>query len=206
MIASNKQGEVVLGGSPRLNLLPTAQQPTRGARQGTALLSILLITALIAGAGVAAAWFFSDQKAQELQAIEAETTRLQTEIDALSAVSEISREAVQIRVAKREMGTFIDAPALLSDLAALLPEGAYIEEYQQRFTELDEQQLVLTLELRVHRDLDVDTVIHSLASFSSAVSSRVERAELADVADGQFSAVRMTLHIETEAYSLEEKQ
>lgn len=121
-----KGSGLVLGGVPRVNLLPTSELQRRAAgaliRRWAAGMAA---TALVVSGLVAAAYWGRGLAEQQLAAEQARTTDLNVELGSLSHVSRALTEQNTLSdLRTKAMGNDIEWRALFSELTGALPKGA----------------------------------------------------------------------------------
>lgn len=127
MNAKNK-GNMVLGGVPRLNLLPPSHfEKIKTGQTVSSVLVWIILAVVIAMAGIALMWFYQNQRAEELARVQTENTTLQAERDNYPDVIELRRKLGEISVVEGAIPQNIDYALVLTEIYDRLPEEADIE-------------------------------------------------------------------------------
>jgi hypothetical protein len=129
MSRATSHDALVVGGEPRVNLLPPAVAASRKARATRRLLGIIVVgVVLLAGAGTAAAAWRASLAQAELEAAQARTTQLLQEQVKYAQVRTIQEE-VNLAAAARRVGaaTEVDWKAYLIGIRSVLPHDVTID-------------------------------------------------------------------------------
>jgi hypothetical protein len=212
MSAQNTDHDPVIGGDPRVDLLPpeiTAEQKGRRLRRGLAVAVVAVV--LVTGAGIAAATWEAERSQANLAVVQARTTEL---LAAQGEYIEVRRaqEEVDATVAARRLAASVDIDwtDYLQQIRARLPGdvviGAVVLDagspwvpYVQATAPLQPSRVAtISLTLTSPTLPSVPDWLDAMATLPGYADSAPTRVALLDT--GAYE-VSLTLHVNAEAFS-----
>lgn len=203
---------LIVGGEPRVTLLPPEVKASRKAREVRRLLGLVVVgLVLLVGAGTAATWWQATQAQAELASAQERTTALLQEQVKYSEVRSVQTE-VDLAVAARKVGasTEVDWKAYLRGIRSVLPHDVTIDTvtvdaasplapYQQPTAPLQSAR-VATVTLTLTSP-NLPTVpewleaMKALPGYADGTPNSIKQEQ-----DGSYS-VDLTIHVNAGAYS-----
>jgi hypothetical protein len=204
--------ELIIGGEPRVDLLPPevgARQKSKALRRGLAVAVVAVV--VLTGGGVAAASWRAALSQAELQNAQARTLDLLSEQTKYAEVLKVQAE-VDTATAARQVGasTEVDWNDYLGKVRALLPPDVLIETvdvvaasplapFEQATSPLQEQRVATLMIAVTSPSLPAVPqwleALQSLPGYADATPGSIKR-----VFEDEFT-VSLTLHIDEGAYS-----
>lgn len=210
-VRKEKRGVLVIGGQPRVDLLPLEVRAERkaGVQVRRAWLAVAAVVALVAVAG-GAATLYAQNATASLTSAQGETATLSQEAARYSAVKTVQGQVDLIDAARLVGGsTDVDWPSYLAKVALTVPTGATLKDttvdsaspviaYAQASSPLQGQRIAtLTLTATSSTLPSVPTWLDNLTKLPGYEDATAGTVTLAD---GVYTST-VTLHINKKAFS-----
>ncbi|MGB3414976.1 MAG: hypothetical protein WBA28_09715 [Microbacteriaceae bacterium] len=182
MTKRSKESGIVLGGSPKLNLLPPSH--FEKIKTSSAISSVfvwVILAVVVAMLAIGAAWFFQNQKAEQLASLQQQNSVLEAERNNYPEVMEARKKLSEIALVQEAIPAPYDYAKLLTSIQASLPEAAEMVTTNVFLSEVSlPEQLIVNIELDTTAFVDAADYLAKLGQIDGFVRLEFNRAELVD--------------------------